>query len=216
MTFVDLKTVSTLPPVLKGGSSETKTKELNLPVRRVGSHDSDLLRSISSGLLSCRVLPEVSPLPAEVREDGEARAALRRLPSAAAGAGQPIAGALCPQVQEGQEELHLQVRSRVFFFQARPQLPTFPFPTWTSSTFFLGPPSPCCSSPCLCRADAVFTYFPCLSFAHLANCFPCASLQQGFQLSSAQQEMPLASLRPLQPRRPEAAQRQLHLVREKR
>lgn len=149
-------------------------------MRRVGSHDSDLLRSISSGLLSCRVLPEVSPLPAEVREDGEARAALRRLPSAAAGADQPIAGALRPQVQEGQEELHLQVRSRVFFFsRLAPNSPPSPPPLGLPQKSFLGPPSPCSSSPGLCRADAVFTYFPCLSFAHLANCFPCASLQTG-------------------------------------
>lgn len=143
---------------------------------RVGSHDSDLLRPISSGLLSCRVLPEVSPLPTEVREDGEALAALRRLPSAAAGADQPIAGALRPQVQEGQEELHLQVRSRVFFSQARPQLPTFPSPPWTSSKKFLGPPLTLLllSLPLPCRRSIyIFSVFiVCSSRKLLPVCLP--------------------------------------------
>lgn len=149
-------------------------------MRQVDSPDYVLLRSISSGFLSypCRFLPEVSPLPAEVREDREACAALCRLPSAAAGADQPVTGALRPQVQEGKEELHLQVRSSVFFFPGLPQIRTFPFPPWRALKSFSPHPAPH-SPPCLCCADLVFTYFPCLSFAHLANCFLCASLQTG-------------------------------------
>lgn len=63
------------------------------------------------------------------------------------------------------------------------------------------------SPPCV---DTVFTYFCCLSFAHLSTTSRVSP--QGFQLSTAQQEMPLAPFRPLQPRRAEAGQRQLYFV----
>lgn len=65
-----------------------------------------------------------------------------------------------------------------------------------------------------CCVDTVFTYFCCLSFVHLST--TSRVFLQGFQLSTAQQEMPLASLWPLHPRCAEAGQRQLYFVWKKR
>lgn len=53
----------------------------------------------------------------------------------------------------------------------------------------------------------IFVVYHSVIAQRLPVCF-----QQGFQLSSAQQEMPLASLRPLQPRCAEAGRRQLYSV----
>lgn len=58
---------------------------------------------------SCRLLQKEPPLVAEVREDGEPHAGVRRLSSAPFVTQQPVDRTLRPQVQEGQEELPLQV-----------------------------------------------------------------------------------------------------------
>lgn len=136
-----------------------------------------------SDFCSSRSRQKESSVATEVRKVRQSRTGLRRLPSAPSCTDQPIAGTLRPQVQEGQEELQLQVSAT---------------PTVCPSDI---PPS---------SAGTVFTYFRCLSPGHLSMTSPVSP--QGFQLSAAQQEMPLAPLRPFRQRRAAAAQRQLHVV----
>lgn len=69
--------------------------------------------SVFSLSLSCtpRSRQKEPPVTPEVRKDRQPRAGLCGLPPVPSCTEQPIAGALRPQVQEGQEELQLQVRA---------------------------------------------------------------------------------------------------------
>lgn len=62
-----------------------------------------------SDFWSSRSRQKESSVATEVRKVRQSRTGLRRLPSAPSCTDQPIAGTLRPQVQEGQEELQLQV-----------------------------------------------------------------------------------------------------------
>lgn len=72
------------------------------------SHNSKL---VSSVLCASRSRQKEPPVATEVRKVRQPRAGLRRLPSVPSGTEQPVAGTLRPQVQEGQEELQLQVNA---------------------------------------------------------------------------------------------------------
>lgn len=72
------------------------------------SHNPKLVSSVLCASRSRQKEPSVAT---EVRKVRQPRAGLRRLPSVPSCTDQPVAGTLRPQVQEGQEELQLQVKA---------------------------------------------------------------------------------------------------------
>lgn len=111
------------------GPNSFRQKEGNLLLIKYGHQCSHAV-----SLWSCRLLQEDSSVVTEVWKDRESQAGLHRLSSAPSGTSLPIAGTLRPQVQEGQEKLHLQVRSYFFFLPWNPE-----------SNAPLIPPLPLCS-----------------------------------------------------------------------
>lgn len=125
------------------------------------SHYNTVIFSVSC---SSRSVQEESPVATEVRKVRQSSAALRRLPPVSPRTAQPIAGALRPQVQEGQEELPLQV-------------------SVDEGCLFSGGIPECCLASPLCRGSCIYIFslfIPGLSAGLLtssgttkgATCFP--------------------------------------------
>lgn len=102
---------------------------------------------MNPALLVCRLLSKASSsVFTEVREDGEPCSGLHRLSSDAAGAKEPLAGALRPKVHEAEEKIQLQVShirlhfSEVCWFlrnHVLPHPPPPPLSFWISHSIYI-------------------------------------------------------------------------------